>query len=420
MVIPWSRMGPSLLLLVVGCTVNVNQTSDTEEATESATGDGTTQGTSGDTLTTGDDPTTTGATTEDSTSTGVGSTTDDSTGGTTEGTTGDATTTTTGGDMTTGDATTGDSTTGDSTTDGTTGGMLGACPDGWTRARVVTVTNAPNKPLEDFQTAITVDWDDDMQVDFIDVRFVSDQGVVLPHWIEEFTAPIDALFWVRVPDIAPAGTTELTMCYGNPDAEDVSDGYATFDFFDGFESDTLDIGKWLFTSPPTMESGYLRVIKGAVFSKGSPGSFPNTIAEYKAHVIPNTGTEAPGMRVSAAQSWVDPSMWMQIAGYYFANIGDPPVKVLASNFQNQNCCDGTENAVYGLAVDDANVYVYGERVHTDTAIGTWSGPYFIGLGYHRMNQSGVKDIGDLMVDWVLVRQFTSIEPKSEIGPETTL
>jgi hypothetical protein len=37
-----------------------------------------------------------------------------------------------------------------------------------------------------------------------------------------------------------------------------------------------------------------------------------------------------------------------------------------------------------------------------------------------MKNAGESDIYDTSVDWVLVRQFTSVEPKTEVGEEVTL
>jgi hypothetical protein len=389
--------------------INGSDTDDSEASSDASTSDSTTNGP------TTDDSTTDGPTTDGPTTDGPTTDSDTTTGDPTTGpTTGDPTT-----DGTTSEGTTTDGTTTDGTTsEGTTGGIDGSCPDGWTKARPVTITNNPNKPLDDYQISVSVDWDDNMQVDFSDLRFIDGEGALLPHWIEDYTAPVDALVWVRVPAVAPAATTAITMCYGNPDAQNASDGFTTFDFFDDFEAAELDTNKWTPTSPVSISLGVLKIPKGSVYSKGAPGSFPNDIIEAKMHLEGNDGGN-PGLRVGSSQTGVEPGLWMALGGF-FNVVGENLQPIVTGNFKGAECCTTTQSIVYGLAVDEGNAYVFAKRKHSAFGIGTWSKPYFIGLGDGQMKNAGESDIYDTSVDWVLVRQFTSVEPTTEVGEEVTL
>jgi hypothetical protein len=69
-----------------------------------------------------------------------------------------------------------------------------------------------------------------------DLRFYDSAGNVLDYWIQEWDNGGTTTVWVEV---AVAGTTAIDMYYGNPDATAMSDGDATFLFFDDFEDGTI-------------------------------------------------------------------------------------------------------------------------------------------------------------------------------------
>lgn len=402
-----------LVLIIAGCqtTVNLTEATDTSPKSTETSGGNTTSTSTGKPEDTSGNPSSTSGepgTTSEDTSTGK---VDSSTTGTSEAST------------TVSDTSVGASTMGPDTSsssgDTTTGGPSDGCPSGWTRARTVTITNEPEKPLSNYQTSIKVTWDDDMLVDFSDLRFVDAMGTPLPHWIEEYTAPIEALVWVKVPAIAAAATTDIEMCYGNPDAQDASNGEATFHFFDGFDGNTLDPTKWEATSPVSFSLGALKVPKGAVYSKGSPGSFPNLLIETKFRMTQEPNGALPVLRISSAQVPATPMMHITPAAIYYGNSG---MELYFSGMiqNNMGCCNGGVNTVYGLAVDEGNVYAIAQRKFSVTAKATWKKPFFVGLGHELMKSAGESELFDLSVEWLLIRRFTTIEPTTEVGPEKVL
>jgi PKD repeat protein len=68
--------------------------------------------------------------------------------------------------------------------------------------------------------------------DFSDIRFTTTDNTVLPYWIESVTSD-SAVVWVKVPSI-PATGTQVYLYYGNATAPSLSNGDATFLFFDDF------------------------------------------------------------------------------------------------------------------------------------------------------------------------------------------
>jgi N-acetylneuraminic acid mutarotase len=104
-------------------------------------------------------------------------------------------------------------------------------PD-WTRRAPITVTGSTDGDLTDFQIRLDIPYDDDMALDFSDLRFTHFDGTTetpVAFWRQTHTASVNALVWVRVPAIpASPATTTIYVYYGNPAAESDSDFDATF------------------------------------------------------------------------------------------------------------------------------------------------------------------------------------------------
>lgn len=108
----------------------------------------------------------------------------------------------------------------------------------WTRRKEVTLNNTTNPSiLTNYQIAITVSYDGDMQADFDDIRFTDSDGTtLLSQWLETKTDSTSATFWVKIPSIAASSNKLIYMYYGNTSATAVTDGKNTFTFFDDFET----------------------------------------------------------------------------------------------------------------------------------------------------------------------------------------
>jgi hypothetical protein len=71
------------------------------------------------------------------------------------------------------------------------------------------------------------------KADYSDIRFATTADVPLDYWIE-MSDDSAAKIWVEVSSIPTAGTT-IYLYYGNTGASSVSNGDATFQFFDHFD-----------------------------------------------------------------------------------------------------------------------------------------------------------------------------------------
>jgi len=92
--------------------------------------------------------------------------------------------------------------------------------------------------LRDYQVRIVLNKNnfslDKCRIDGSDIRFRDETGRILPYWVELWNSS-QAIVWCKVPFIPANDMKTIWMIYGNPNANSLSDGSATFDFFDDFE-----------------------------------------------------------------------------------------------------------------------------------------------------------------------------------------
>jgi len=110
---------------------------------------------------------------------------------------------------------------------------------GWPYIREITVTNTGGA-LSDYQVAVRLSTTSmgspyqNVNADGSDLRFKDQSTTDLSFWTESWDNTGDSLIWVKIPSI-PAGSSTVYMTYGNASAVSLSDGGATFLFFDDFE-----------------------------------------------------------------------------------------------------------------------------------------------------------------------------------------
>lgn len=118
----------------------------------------------------------------------------------------------------------------------------------WKYYKIITIKECSGETLTDFQMPVILDVSNfgfsKANVDGSDIRFTDEDGNELPYWIEEWDFGRYAKIWMRVPRIPANGEARIKIYYGNPAASGVSNGDATFEFFDDFEGTNLDTSKW--------------------------------------------------------------------------------------------------------------------------------------------------------------------------------
>ena len=112
----------------------------------------------------------------------------------------------------------------------------------WQKRKPIIITENSGSTLTDYQLAINVTYDADMQADFDDLRFTIYNStvyneVLLDYYLESKSDGSWAYIWVEILEILASSTATIYMYYGNPSAISESNASATFIFWDDFEQD---------------------------------------------------------------------------------------------------------------------------------------------------------------------------------------
>jgi len=123
----------------------------------------------------------------------------------------------------------------------------------WGKRRPIQINNTGNSnDLDYYQVNINITYDPDMNSDFSDIRIVNDTAdATVPYWIESKVDGSWANVWFNCTHIPASSWLNDTyyLYYNNSGATDASDGDATFEFFDDFESEDWNIGTNGFQKP---------------------------------------------------------------------------------------------------------------------------------------------------------------------------
>ena len=157
---------------------------------------------------------------------------------------------------------------------------------GWlsnfSKRKPIIITEQSGNTLTNYQIAINLTYDSDMQPDFSDIRFTwynatSNEEVEIPYWIEQKIDEDWAYVWVKVPEIPASSTATVYVYYKNTTpVSSESNATATFIVWDDFSSDSISSGYW------TVEKGSATVDvtnKYIELGTGSAGT-GDTVSHY--------------------------------------------------------------------------------------------------------------------------------------------
>ncbi len=328
-----------------------------------------------------------------------------------------------------------------------TGAGGGFCPAGWQYWREIAIQNNVDYDLTDYQVKIVIDTQSlisagKMRSDCGDIRFYDEGWNPLSYWIEEDTCDTtNTIIWVKVPNIPASGTVRIYMIYGNSSATSESDGETVFNFFDDFESGTLDYSKWYVAWGTSwrIQNGVLKIRWGAIGLQ-NPLSFDlrdGYILESKIKYDKPT----TGCRCRFDYCWCCYSGVLEVSSSRFTRSGNDGAD--ATILYMRGYCDrdvhtwiGSGNyrrydvvsSYYIFTSRDNTWYVLGDEVTQNTA-GLWKDYNLV----RRYTVSWAKEIRyisigafqgkwwyniqDTYYDWVRIRKFVVNEPEVEIGPE---
>jgi hypothetical protein len=142
----------------------------------------------------------------------------------------------------------------------------------WGDYEEISVQENSGKTLVDFQVLVELSGTNfplEAKPDGVDIRFTDENSKELTYWIEEWDySSKKSKIWVKVPRIPANGETKLLMYYNNPSAIEVSNGEATFDFFDDFDGTGIDGLKWYINSgKPSVSDSVLSLNGNCIISE---------------------------------------------------------------------------------------------------------------------------------------------------------
>jgi hypothetical protein len=280
------------------------------------------------------------------------------------------------------------------------------------------------------------------RLDYGDIRFTdSDGSTLLNYWQEA-----DGIFWVKVPSIQASSTKTIYVYYGNPSATSLSNGDATFDFFDDFLGTSLDINKWDYAGSVTISNGVARinpsVTTSGIRTKNVLGANQSLMFEIRRNRLstqvapisvkkstantmggPLNSNEAvwtmsgdthntlwfPGVLaydgVSVTGWFNHRFIWSNTTVYGFSgNGGDISTAFISSLTQR-----------FSLSASSANYAYYSGRWIIESTI-TVATQFVNGLKIE-ISAGGPNPNAITDVDFVIVRKYTSPEPTTSVGTE---
>ncbi len=111
----------------------------------------------------------------------------------------------------------------------------------WLYSRCISLSTPTT--MADYQVKLVLTNNEytNMKNDGSDIRIYDASNNDCPYWIEHWDLNGQSIIWVKV---KANNTNSLTMYYGNAGATAVSNGAATFDWFDDFTGTAIDGTKW--------------------------------------------------------------------------------------------------------------------------------------------------------------------------------
>ncbi|MBI2617827.1 DUF2341 domain-containing protein [Candidatus Gottesmanbacteria bacterium] len=301
--------------------------------------------------------------------------------------------------------------------------------DNWGYRQIVAITNSGSNQT-DYQVGITLDTATlitagKMQSDCDDVRVTDVNGKVLPHVIEEGSAPCNnasTKIWTMVPSIPTSGIN-VYVYYGNPSAVSVENGGAVFTFFDNFNGTTIDDDVWTPESnlAYTISGGVLEITSGSIYLDNSLGiSFADGyIAETRLLYDAVEGVMYGGvLEVASSQQVANSNANSDAAILYMRDQNSQNVVTFIAdgsaaswNVQSgplQFVSSDSTYYILGTGVGSSSVKLYkdGSVQNTYSSI-TWSKTMsYVSLGRFTTGTN----VSDTTYDWIRVRKFAATEP----------
>ena len=285
------------------------------------------------------------------------------------------------------------------------------CDSGFSQVVPVCINNTGGSTLTYYPLSYNLSYYFDMQPDFDDIRFINVFDTEEPYWIENKLDGEWCLVWFNATYIKGGGWSNDTsyLYYGNPSASSVSDGNATFEFFDDFEGASVDTDKWTDCGGITVLGSEANLTSFTEYTEGlrsiSNFSRPATV-------------EGRVVTSDAANCWS--TLWIKDtdATQWYTNFIQG-IWIFDNNIHE----DGTFRGTHEGSVS-SDVYSTYKQIVSDTDVDAYQndlrfygGSYDSGDDEFKVAFTGYSNPTTYKVDWVFVRKYASPEPSAVLGVE---
>ena len=236
----------------------------------------------------------------------------------------------------------------------------------WQYRRNITIAEQSGNTLTDYQVAINITYDSDMQSDFDDLRFtykkykspvkltidntnnantltdyqiyfefpksifqdisndcrdlrfhpnasVTDwNSTTYPYWVEECGNTLKV--WIKIDSIPASSTKDIYMYFGNSDATSLSNGYGVFELYDDFDDGTVNTTIWTVTGSVTESDGMIQITD-------LNSNYITTVNEFSENILIRGRAKTSWYAWGAPLVWGNDS-WYVAEGSYFGALSD--------------------------------------------------------------------------------------------------
>ncbi len=303
------------------------------------------------------------------------------------------------------------------------------CLNGWGYRTEISVDNSMNSnALNDYQVLLNLNTqqlitDGKLNVDGSDLRFTDNAGGLYSYWIDPNTInTTNTKVRVRISDALPTtSTVSIYMFYGAPSAPSASDGVATFELFDDFDSTNVDNSLWATCGPGTQNNASSELtLAGGTSKIISHRSFDEEVI-VQANVTNITNNGYIGLTDSVSS--LGHSMQYNVA---------PAAAMYMKKNTVAACFPQTDLTViqsYTSSVQTGDWY-FSWYMPNNVRL-NWDGSAVGEIDYSTIIQPypasnevhaavGIEGASSFSLDWVFVRKFANQEPVLTIGSETSI
>jgi len=306
---------------------------------------------------------------------------------------------------------------------------------GWQYRRAINITNLNiTINITDYQVLVTLNTQTlisqgKMRSDCGDIRFTNSSDYLLNYWIESGCNTTSTKIWVKVPNIPANSNTTIYVYYGNPNATSLSNGTATFDYFDDFNTNTTSqYTRYDQSSSTTL---YWDSSQGTVYSSGESSGYQHSWVANSYQNYADSMKIIARVKASSTSGQNRPAVILlkPTDSTTFVYLGVEPDRGYISLHKYLS---STDYLVSNIASASYNTWYVIQMVKIGTTYHVWYGSSLSSLtyggnfsitdsaltGYTPRVGFSIRNINQRSdFDYYIIAKYTSPEPTTSIGNE---